>query len=85
MTFAERLRELRTAAGLTEKQLADASGVTFAAIRNYVHGRRAPSFEAVLALAKALGTDCRAFAGCEFPYQRQPAAGKRAARRKRTR
>jgi transcriptional regulator with XRE-family HTH domain len=80
MTFAEKLRQLRESRGLTEKQLADASGVTYATIRGYALGRRAPSFEVVLQLAKALGTDCRAFAGCEFPYQ--PQSGKPAAKKR---
>jgi transcriptional regulator with XRE-family HTH domain len=82
MTFAEKLRELREKKGLTEKALAEAADVTYATIRGYALGRRAPSFEVVLQLADALGVDCRAFRGCEFPYQRRgkPAAGKRRAK-----
>jgi transcriptional regulator with XRE-family HTH domain len=65
MTFAEKLRELRDAQGLSEAKLAAASGVSFAAIHQYGLGRRAPSFAAVVKLAKALGVSCEAFASCD--------------------
>ena len=68
MTFAEKLRELRDKAGLSEAKLAKASGVSFGAIHKYgtdgEEGRR-PSFEAVVKIARALGTTCEAFAECE--------------------
>jgi transcriptional regulator with XRE-family HTH domain len=63
MTFAEKLRELREAAGLSEARLAAASGVSFASIHCYGLGSRKPSFEAVVRLARALGVTCEAFAG----------------------
>jgi transcriptional regulator with XRE-family HTH domain len=66
MTFAERLRELRQAAGLSEAKLARAAGVPFDTVHGYGLGRRTPSFPAVLQLAAALGVDCTAFAGCTF-------------------
>ena len=62
MTFAEKLRELREAAGLSEAKLAKAAGVEFAAIREYAMSRRKPPFAAVLKLARALGVSCEAFA-----------------------
>jgi transcriptional regulator with XRE-family HTH domain len=65
MTFAERLRELRDAAGLSEARLAKASGVPFGSIHEYGLARRRPSFEAVVKIARALGTTCEAFADCE--------------------
>lgn len=65
MTFAEKLRELRTAAELSEAGLADRSGVPFGTVHEYGLGRRKPSFAAVVKLAKALGVDCTAFAGCD--------------------
>jgi transcriptional regulator with XRE-family HTH domain len=65
MTFAERLRSLRDAAGLSEAKLAAASGVSFASIHEYGLGRRMPSFVAVVKIAGALGLDCTAFADCE--------------------
>lgn len=65
MTFAERLRELREAAGLSETKLAERSGLTFASVHGYGLGRRTPSFPAAVKLARALGVDCTAFAGCD--------------------
>jgi transcriptional regulator with XRE-family HTH domain len=65
MTFAEKLRELRDARGLSEAKLAEASGVAFGALHDYGLGRRMPSFAAVVRLAKALGVDCVAFADCD--------------------
>jgi DNA-binding XRE family transcriptional regulator len=64
-TFAERLRELRQKAGLTQQQLADATELTLGAITNYEQGRRTePSLQIAQRLAEALGKDCRAFADC---------------------
>jgi transcriptional regulator with XRE-family HTH domain len=65
MTFAEKLRELRDKAGLTEVALANKSGVAFGALHYYVLGRRKPSFAAVVKLAAALGVTCEAFADCD--------------------
>jgi transcriptional regulator with XRE-family HTH domain len=59
--FAGRLRELREASGMTQKQLAEASGLKEGGIRDLEQGRRGPSWETVLALAKALSVDCLAF------------------------
>jgi transcriptional regulator with XRE-family HTH domain len=65
MTFGEKLRKLRDAAGLSEAKLAAASGVGFGAIHQYGLGLRKPSFAAVVKLARALGVTCEAFADCE--------------------
>jgi transcriptional regulator with XRE-family HTH domain len=56
-----KLRELREAAGLSQAALADRSGVAQRTISSIEQGRNKPSFETVVALANALGTDCRAF------------------------
>jgi transcriptional regulator with XRE-family HTH domain len=64
MTFGERLRELRQAAGLSQPQLADAAGVPVGSIRNYEQGQREPYWFVVFKLAKALGVSCEAFAAC---------------------
>jgi transcriptional regulator with XRE-family HTH domain len=61
MWFAERLRDLRQAAGLSEAKLARKVGVPFDTVHGYGLGRRTPSFPAVLKLAAALGVDCTAF------------------------
>ncbi len=65
MTFAEKLRELRDAKGLSEAKLAEASGIPFGTVHVYAIGRRKPSFASVVKLAKALGVSCEAFAGCD--------------------
>lgn len=65
MTFAEKLRQLRDEAGLSEAKLAEAAGLTFASVHGYGLGRRTPSFPAVVKLARALGVTCEAFADCE--------------------
>src|SRR4051794_2049404 len=60
--FAGRLRELREAAGLSRKELAEKAGMqSEAGIRNLEQGIRKPAWETVLALATALGVDCTAF------------------------
>jgi transcriptional regulator with XRE-family HTH domain len=65
MTFAEKMRELRDQAGLSEVQLAELSGVSFSAVHHYGLGIRAPTFSAVVKLARVLGVTCQAFADCE--------------------
>lgn len=74
MTFAEKLRELRDAKGLSEAKLADSSGIPFATVHGYGLGRRAPSFGNVVQLAKALGVDCTAFSECSDIIQQEPEA-----------
>lgn len=49
--FAERLRELRTAAGLKQEDLARILGTTPNAISKYETGSRRPSHEALIAIA----------------------------------
>ena len=64
MTFAEKLRELREKAGLTQTQLAKASDLPLGSLRNYEQGQREPYWDVVFKLVRALGTDCAAFADC---------------------
>jgi transcriptional regulator with XRE-family HTH domain len=59
--FAGRLRELREGLGLTQEQLAVRAGVKRDAVARWERGIREPSWSSVLALAEALGVDCRAF------------------------
>jgi transcriptional regulator with XRE-family HTH domain len=63
-TFAERLRELRHQANLTQEQLALAAGLPRGSVRNYEQGIREPYWYVVFRLAAALGTDSTAFDGC---------------------
>ncbi|WP_417129052.1 helix-turn-helix domain-containing protein [Ruthenibacterium lactatiformans] len=51
MTFGERLRQLRTEKGLTQKQLAVETGTSERGIQNYEMGIRNPAFDALLSLA----------------------------------
>lgn len=87
MTFGEKLRELRTARGLSEARLAELSGVPFGTVHEYGLGRRKPSLSAAVKLAAALGVSCEAFSDCEdvtggaqaeeLPEETERARGKR--------
>ena len=57
MTFAERLRFMRTRMGLTQAQVADAIGAERTTYTYYEKGRNEPSMERLIALAKIFGTD----------------------------
>ena len=52
--FGARLRELRTAAGLTQRELAKRSGTSSAAISNFEAGNNAPTLGTLVRLADAL-------------------------------
>lgn len=53
-TFGEKLRELRTAADMTQAALADVSGVPVGTIRDYEQGKRDPLLSTAQKLAHAL-------------------------------
>jgi len=55
--FGARLRELRTAAGLTQRELAKRSGTSSAAISNFEAGNNSPTLGTLVRLAEALGCD----------------------------
>jgi transcriptional regulator with XRE-family HTH domain len=59
--FAGRLRELREAARLTQKQLADKAGLALSGLTHLEQGLREPTWATVQALADALGVSCDAF------------------------
>jgi transcriptional regulator with XRE-family HTH domain len=59
--FADRLKELREWAGLSQQSLADRSGMTREGIAQLETRRRKPSWESVIALCQALGVGCDAF------------------------
>ncbi len=59
--FGARLKELRERAGLTQKGLADQAGISQRAVSHWEQGLREPSWSNVLALAEALGVDCKVF------------------------
>lgn len=54
MTVGERIQLLLEAKCMTRKQLADASGLTEAAISRYINGTRSPKSICLSAIAKAL-------------------------------
>jgi transcriptional regulator with XRE-family HTH domain len=65
-SFAERLRALRDAAGLTSYALAKRAGLTLPALRQLELGDSRPSWETVQRLAAALEVSCEDFADPEL-------------------
>jgi transcriptional regulator with XRE-family HTH domain len=61
VSFAQRLRELREAAGLSQYELARRSGVSKQALSKLEKGERQPSWETVRKLARALDVSVAAF------------------------
>ena len=59
--FGPRLRELREAAGLTQKDLAERTGVSLGAIARWEQNDREPVWSSLKALCEALGVTCEAF------------------------
>ena len=59
--FGARLRELRTAAGLSQPALAQMVGLTVRQISRLETSAQVPTWPTILALAKALGVSCEAF------------------------
>jgi transcriptional regulator with XRE-family HTH domain len=64
VTFAQRLRELRDRAGLTQEALAEASGIPVWTVRNYEQGRREPNWKGFLQLVVTLGVSVEGFSDC---------------------
>ncbi len=60
MSFSEKLKEARKAAGLTQKELADATGVSYRAIQTWEAGRLPKSLDPVMKVASVLGTTAEA-------------------------
>jgi transcriptional regulator with XRE-family HTH domain len=85
MTFAERLKELREKAGLTQAALHEASGLSLSVIRDYEQGKREPTLRSAFRLADALRVDVNVFKDCEETDAKRPAGGGQAAAKKRTR
>jgi transcriptional regulator with XRE-family HTH domain len=63
-TLGQRLQRLRLAAGLTQEQLAEGSGVPVWSLRNWEHDHRLPGLAPVYKLAKALGITMEELAVC---------------------
>ena len=60
--FADRLRDLRERAGLSQYAVAKLSGLSKQALSRLELGDNEPTWATVQLLAAALGVDCRAFA-----------------------
>jgi transcriptional regulator with XRE-family HTH domain len=59
--FSLRLKQLREAAGLTQKQLGERARLTRVTVARFEAGTRFPSWMTMIDLADALGVDCTAF------------------------
>ncbi|MCI0465142.1 MAG: helix-turn-helix domain-containing protein [Gemmataceae bacterium] len=70
-TLGQRLQRLRLAAGLTQEQLAEKSGVPVWSLRNWEHDHRLPGLVPVYRLAKALGILMEELAVCAVEQQRK--------------
>lgn len=66
MLFGIKLRELRLAKGMSQKDLAVAAGTRQQNITKWENGETKPLFDAVISLAKALGVRTAVFEDCEF-------------------
>jgi transcriptional regulator with XRE-family HTH domain len=77
-SFAQRLRTLREAAGLSQYALAKQAGLSKQALSVLELGNREPYWDTVQKLALALGVDCRAFVdpGVAIPTAEEAAPGK---------
>ncbi len=61
MKFAEKLKSLRDAAGLTQQELADRAELSQQAVAAWESGTREPGLSALGKLCDALGVPCTAF------------------------
>lgn len=57
--FAEDLRALMLATGMSQKELANISGLTEASISNYLNGKRSPNTKSINAINEAIGSNFR--------------------------
>lgn len=55
--FSNRIKTILKEKNMTQKQLAEKTGITEVSISRYVNGDRAPKGPAIIEIAKALGVD----------------------------
>ncbi len=76
MTFGEKLKELRSEAGMTQAELAELSDVPLGTIRDYEQGKRDPLLSTAQKLARALNQSLDVFPAQPEPIKRpRKAAG----------
>ena len=63
MEFSDRLRELRTAAKMSQTALGDAIGITIKQIQRYEMGTSEPTLSKLIALADVFGVSIDYLAG----------------------
>ncbi len=80
--FALRLKALREAAGLTQSQLAERSGLHLGAVFKLEQGKREPSWATVQALCDALGVSSEEFRTRDAPATAAPKGGAKGRKRK---
>jgi transcriptional regulator with XRE-family HTH domain len=61
LSFQAKLKDLRTAAGLSQAGLSEQSGIPLGTIRLWEQGHREPSYGMLVKLAKGLGVSLSAF------------------------
>ena len=65
MLWSDRVKELMTAKGLNQLQLAEASGITPASVSRYLSGGRTPRIDIIINFAKALDVSTQYLLGEE--------------------
>lgn len=70
------LRTLRLRAGLTQLQLATASGVHLTSLRDHEQGRSSPTFDTVVRFVRALGISMEEFGRAYDASPETPPAAK---------
>ena len=72
MEFNEKIRLLRQDAGMTQRQVADAIGVTYRTYQNYEAGASRPSGNVASRLAATLGVSTDLLLGADPPSPPEP-------------
>jgi putative transcriptional regulator len=76
VTFAQKLKELRESAGLTQTQLAERVGISRVTLARLETSKTVPTWPVVYDLARALKVSCEAFPTMERSMGPKPAGKK---------
>lgn len=71
MEFAKKLAAERARAGLTQRELAEAAGLSLGSVRHLEQGLRQPTAAGLMALCGALGVSCEVFTAALLPKKRR--------------